>query len=192
MDEQKRPATQRRKRFERLDFLAASSRQCRFVLEKERDVRTECRGNLKKFFRSERPAEQLVQREQRRRSVAAAAAESGGERDFFLQMDFYAGGNLRRREKRGGRAVNEVFGIGRQAVFAAGQLNPYSAALENEFVKQVHRLHDGFEFVKAVGAPAEDVQQQVDLAGRFFFEPHQNDFQPRNTRNDTKRLIPKL
>jgi hypothetical protein len=26
--------------------------------------------------------------------------------------------------------------------------------------------------VKAVGAPAEDVQQQVDLAGRFFFEAH--------------------
>jgi hypothetical protein len=26
--------------------------------------------------------------------------------------------------------------------------------------------------VKAVGAFAEDVQQQVDLAGRFFFEAH--------------------
>jgi hypothetical protein len=26
--------------------------------------------------------------------------------------------------------------------------------------------------VEAVGAPAEDVQQQVDLAGRFLFEAH--------------------
>ncbi len=52
------------------------------------------------------------------------------------------------------------------------KLQSGAAALESHFVAQIHRLHDGFEFVKAVGAFAEDVQQQVDFAGRFFFKAH--------------------
>jgi len=31
-------------------------------------------------------------------------------------------------------------------------------------------MHDGFELVKAVGPFAQDIQDQVDLAGRF--KPH--------------------
>ena len=34
---------------------------------------------------------------------------------------------------------------------------PLSGALEGQFIAHVHRLHDGFEFVKAVGPFAEDV-----------------------------------
>jgi hypothetical protein len=33
-------------------------------------------------------------------------------------------------------------------------------------------MQDGFEFVKAVGPSAENVQQQINLAGRFLFEAH--------------------
>ena len=65
-------------------------------------------------------------------------------------------------------AVNEVPGVGRQGG-SSRRAGCFSAALEAQLVEEVHRLHDGFEFVEAVGAPAEDVQQQVDLAGRFFF-----------------------
>jgi hypothetical protein len=33
-------------------------------------------------------------------------------------------------------------------------------------------MHDRFEFVKTVGPLAEDIQQQIDLARRMFFERH--------------------
>jgi hypothetical protein len=51
-------------------------------------------------------------------------------------------------------------------------LDSVSAALKMDFVKQIHRLHDGFQLVETIGAFAEDVQEQVDLARRFFFEAH--------------------
>ena len=40
-----------------------------------------------------------------------------------------------------------------------------AAFLKHEPVAQIHRMQDGFQFVKAIGPPAEDVQQEVDLAG---------------------------
>jgi hypothetical protein len=33
-------------------------------------------------------------------------------------------------------------------------------------------MHDGFELMKTVGPFAQDVQQQIDLAGGFFFQRH--------------------
>jgi hypothetical protein len=97
MNQQKCLAVQRRKRFQRLDFLAATGGERRLVLEEKRNVRAERRGEFAQFFAGKRLVKQFVQREQRRRGVAAAAAQAGGERDFLLQMDFYAVGNFRRR-----------------------------------------------------------------------------------------------
>ena len=90
--------------------------------------------------------------------------------------------------KEVGRAVDEIFRVGRQFRMAARQLHAGSAALEGQFVAEVHRLHDGFEFVKAVGAFAEDVQDQVDLAGRFFFKTH-GDSPKQNAPTECRRRV---
>jgi hypothetical protein len=68
--------------------------------------------------------------------------------------------------------VNEILRINRQAGIGARKLNPGPAARKAQLVAEIDRVHDGFKLMKAVGAPAEDVQQQVDLAGRFFFQAH--------------------
>jgi hypothetical protein len=51
-------------------------------------------------------------------------------------------------------------------------LDTPAATRETEAVAQADRVQHGLEFVKSVGAFAEDVQQQVDFAGRFFFQRH--------------------
>ena len=66
--------------------------------------------------------------------------------------------------------MDEVAAIGRERGIAAGQLNPHAAALELKSVAQVDGMEDRFQFMKAIGALAQDVQEQVDLSGRFFFQ----------------------
>jgi hypothetical protein len=78
--------------------------------------------------------------------------------------------DLRGLQKPGGRAMNEIARIHRQSCVAARKFDRAAATFERQPVAKVDRLHDGFEFVKAVGPFAEDVQQQVDLAGRILFE----------------------
>jgi hypothetical protein len=68
--------------------------------------------------------------------------------------------------------VNEIARIHRQRGVTARKFDRAAATFERQPVAKIDRLHDGFEFVKTVGAPAEDVQQQVDFAGRIFFEAH--------------------
>ena len=72
---------------------------------------------------------------------------------------------LRRPQKRGGGAMDEIARIGRQTGVAAGELDSGPAAGKRQPVAEVHRVKDGFEVMKAVRSPAEDVQQQVDFAG---------------------------
>ena len=86
----------------------------RFVLQKKRDIRTQSSGQFAHFFRSQRPAEEFIQRKQRCGGVAAAAAKAGGQRDFFLQMNMDTVGDFGRLQKRGRRAVNEILSIHRQ------------------------------------------------------------------------------
>jgi hypothetical protein len=44
--------------------------------------------------------------------------------------------------------------------------------------------------VKAVGAFAKDVQNEVNLAGRFFFEAHRRIFLTVKDTKDTKKIFP--
>ena len=171
MDQQKRLAAQRRKIFKRLDFFAAPGGERRLVCRKNGTSEPSAAASSCSFSGCKRRAEKFVQREERRRGVAAAAAESGGERDFFLQMDFHAVGNFRPPAemplRRGERDFwNPPADSGRCRSVGCR----FRRARKASSSQKLHRLHDGFEFVKSVGALAEDVQQQVDLAGRFFFE----------------------
>ena len=110
-------------------------------------------------------AEQLVQAQQGRGGVAAAAAQSRREGDAFLEMDFDAVGDGRGVEERGGSLVHEVASVHWQRGNATSERDARSCRLHIELVAELHRLHDGLQLVKAILALAEDVEQQVDLAG---------------------------
>jgi hypothetical protein len=119
-----------------------------------------------RVLRGQRPAEQFVQREQRGRGIAAAAAQAGGERDFFLQMDMRTPRKFA-PAKTGGRAVNQIFGIHRQHR-RCRTVRPRFRALERQPVAKVDRLHDGFEFVKAVGRLPRMFSSRLTLQGDDF------------------------
>ncbi len=61
--------------------------------------------------------------------------------------------------------MDEVLGIHRQLRVAACQLNTMLSARENQPVAKIDRLHHRFQFMEAVRPPAQNVEQQVDLAG---------------------------
>ena len=172
MDEEKRLAAQRGEIFEQSHLLAPSGGKGWLVVEKKRHVGAERGGELVQFFQRQRRVEQFVERGERHRRVGAAAADAPRQRQFFFEMDADAVGDVRGGEKRGGGAVDKVFRVGRQFRMAARKLQAGGGALKGHLVAEVDRLHDGLQFVKTVGAFAEDVQDEVDLAGRFFFEAH--------------------
>ena len=66
--------------------------------------------------------------------------------------------------------MDEVARIRRQTVVAASEPDLSRASGKGEPVAEVDRVKHGLERMKAVGTPAEDVQQQIDFAGRFLFE----------------------
>ena len=60
--------------------------------------------------------------------------------------------------------MNEVLRVGRQAGFTAGQLDTFGTTLEGELIEHLDGVHYRFQFVEAICARAQNVQQQVDLA----------------------------
>jgi hypothetical protein len=80
-------------------------------------------------------------------------------------MDFHPVGNAGGGQKSGGGAVDEIAAIHGEAGIVAGEFNAGGGAVQDEFIAQPDGLHDGFQFMKSVGAAAEDVQDEVDLAG---------------------------
>ena len=77
---------------------------------------------------------------------ADAFADAGGFEEVF----------------RGGE--DEVPGVRRQKGVAALEAEPGAAALEGEGIVEVNRMQDGFQLVETVGALAQDVEEEVDLA----------------------------
>ena len=107
-------------------------------------------------------------------------------------MDAHAVIDFRLLKKNSRSATNKVIGICRQRRVAAGELNPLAAMVKRQPVENIDGVHDGFEFVKTIGAFAQDVQEQVDFAGRLFFERHE--FRPPELRRllDKKKAPTKL
>ena len=58
--------------------------------------------------------------------------------------------------------MDEIAGIHRQRQITASELDVATAFFERERVAEVDWMKERFEFVKAIGTLAEDVQQQVD------------------------------
>src|SRR5688572_1099250 len=87
-------------------------------------------------------------------------------------MDSDSGVDSAALEESEGRAMNEITCIGGQRRIAARQIDAAVRALKAEFITQVHRLHHRFQLMKAVGALAENVQQQIDFTRRWLAQRH--------------------
>jgi hypothetical protein len=85
-------------------------------------------------------------------------------------MDTDPSANICRLQERLGRAGDQVPRVGGQGGVAASRLNASACAHEAQSVEHLHRMHDRFQLVKTVRTPSQDVEQQVDLAGRVFFQ----------------------
>src|SRR6202040_1547167 len=107
----------------------------------------------------------------------------------FLQMNFYAAGNICGVQEIFRRAKNQIARINGQSRIVAQKFDAAVVAFKRQFVAKIDRLHDGFEFVEAVGALAENVQQQVDFAVGFFFERHELLSQKQNAPAENRRRV---
>ena len=121
------------------------------------------------FAGGKRLVEQFVQREQGGRGVAAAAAEAGGQRNFFLQMDSDAVADFcrlqKRRRPRDGQDSANRSADSRRLQESSIPLPPRSNVSS---IAHVDRVHDGFEFVKAVGRLPRMFSSRLTLQGDFF------------------------
>ncbi len=61
-----------------------------------------------------------------------------------------------------------VLRVGERGI-GAGEFDAGGDELEVEGVAEGDRRHEGFEFVESVGAPAENVEIEVDFGGRELF-----------------------
>src|SRR5690606_26323056 len=79
------------------------------------------------------------------------------------------------RQKFRRRAMHQIAGISRQRRIGTGKLNAALAPRKREPVKQVHRMKHRFQLVKTIRAPAQNVQEQIDLTGRLLLQRHARD-----------------
>src|SRR5438132_1484252 len=126
---------------------------------------------MQDFFR-QRLSENFIQAKQRVCRVAAAATETRRERKFFIEMNPHTLANFGFLQKQRGGAMHEISRIHRQQRMVAREMQSMRDPRERQVIKHVDRVHDGFQFVKTIRASAENVKQQVDFAGRFFFQRH--------------------
>src|SRR5687767_11082228 len=108
---------------------------------------------------------QFVQSQKCDRGIGAAAAQATAYWDFLFKMDLDAVLYFCALKESRRRAMDKVSGIGRQLGEITGELNAAAFAGERKFIADVNRMHDRFQFVETVRAFAENVQQQIDLAG---------------------------
>src|SRR5690349_20643604 len=85
-------------------------------------------------------------------------------------MDFHTVGNVRRLQKTLRGAVDKIGRVRRKRRIIARQLNSNAALFENQTIRQRNWMKKRFEFVKAVGAFAQDVEEEINFAGRKAFE----------------------
>ena len=187
MNQQKRRAPQGRERAQRLDLLAAPGRQRRLACRKNGTSEPSDAAMLLQLFRRERPAEQFVQPEQRGRRVAAAAPKPAASGMFFSSSSAHAVLDLRRLQEHRRRAIHQVPRVRRQPGRVAAQLDALACPREAQPVEHPDRMQHRFQLVKAIRAPAENVQQQVDFAGRLFFQCHGHSFAT-NRRERTQKV----
>ena len=127
----------------------------------------------------ERAAKKFVQTQKSRGRIAAPAAQTRRQGNSFLDVQADALADARGLEKQLGGAIGQVARVRRQSGLGAGDFKALAGPAEREPVLHPDGLHDGFQFMKPIGAPAKDVKQQVDLAGGLSFKGCMPAFLPR-------------
>ena len=136
----------------------------------------------------ERLAEKVVQRQQGGGGVAAAAAQAGGQGKALFQMDTHTLLDPRSVEEVRRSPVDQIRRIHGQPRIVAGKFHARTLPGEGQLVAEWHRLQDGFEFMKTVGPAGEDVEQEVDLAGRASFQLHHITVNEKGANRECRRL----
>ena len=170
MDEKQGCAAQRREEIERQNALAPPRGHDRFLLQKKWNVGAERRRQGLQLNHGQRSAEQLVQPKQRHRRVATPSPQTRSQGNSLFQVDSDAFANAGSLEKLGGRAVNQVLRSRGQLRLVARKLNGIPPLRKAEMVAPTNGMHHCFQLVEAVRALAENVQEEVDFAGRVFFQ----------------------
>ena len=89
-------------------------------------------------------------------------------------MDANTVGDLRRFNEFRGGAMHKIARIHGQGRIVTREIDTAAGFVEGKRVAQIDGMKEGFQFVKTIGPLAEDVQQQVDLAGGLSFEGHRH------------------
>ena len=164
LDEQQR---ERVRKIGGRDFFPAPGHARGGAFEEKGNVGADAGGEtVERFARGVR-GEDSVEREERGGGVAAAATESRAVRDFFAQADAQAVRDFESVAKCAGGADDEIRVVGGKVRLVAGE---FDAACVARFDFQTVEKRDGdderFDVVKAVVAPAEDAEGEVDFGGR--------------------------
>ena len=104
---------------------------------------------------------------------------ASGIRFFEVQADALP--DACRLEKELGGAIGQIARVRWQSRLVARHFKSLAGPAQGQTVKHRHGLHDRFQLVEPVGTLAQDVQQQVDLAGRLFFQGHRRQKKGANT-----------
>src|SRR5947208_8780249 len=70
-------------------------------------------------------------------------------------------------DKGFGGSMDEIVAVGWPSRIGTSELDSGGGLLHIQNIKKLKRVHDSFEFMKTVRAFAQDIQQQVNLAGRL-------------------------
>ena len=111
-------------------------------------------------------------------AALALPPQAGGQRKLLLQVEPHPRLHSGFLEEHGGCAVNQIGAIHWKLRQIAGQFDAGLPVAHGEFVMNRDREKQGFQIMKAVGAPPEDVQDKIDLAGRSSDQRHKKTRQP--------------
>ncbi len=68
--------------------------------------------------------------------------------------------------------VNQVTRVSGQAGLAASQLDSLIGALKRQPIEKTDRVYYSLQLMEAIDSLAENVQQQINFARRWFFQLH--------------------
>ncbi|OFV80639.1 MAG: hypothetical protein A3B65_07180 [Acidobacteria bacterium RIFCSPHIGHO2_02_FULL_67_57] len=132
--------------------------------EKKRHVGAQARSQPTQLLFGHTRARQPQQAEEGRRGVARAASQAALDRNVFFELHLDAAPQAQPAPRPRQQAVNQV-GPPRRGAAAGHAHDDFTAAgqAQPQAVVQADRLVTRADFAVAVGAPAEELQAQVDL-----------------------------
>jgi hypothetical protein len=113
--------------------------------------------------------EKFVQSKQSCRGVTTAATQARAVRNVFLQGNLDSGSEFRRLLEKPGGSNYQIFFTMRDGGIVTGKFDsgPGLPSFERQAIRQRDGRHQSLDFVKAVIAPAFDLERKIDLRRRM-------------------------